>query len=77
VKKKGYSTDNINIEIEIDDEIKTLKSIEIKEIDVDVFKPLAIRDKMKMSWFVDALARKIMAVLSDPLFQEGQKKEGR
>jgi len=63
--RKKYYTDSIGIEFEIDDETKTLKLIEVKEIDVDVFPPLAVDDKIKMSWLVDALAGKIMATLSD------------
>jgi hypothetical protein len=69
MRKKFYN-DSIGIEIEIDEENKTLKSIEIKEVDTDVFPPLAVDDKVKMSWFVDMITRAIQSILSDRRWQQ-------
>jgi len=68
--KKKYYTDSIGIEIEIDEKTRALKRIDITEIDTEVFPPLAVDDKTKMSWLVDAIARQVMALLSDPRMQE-------
>ena len=70
MKKKSY-TDSIGVEIEINDENGALRLIEIKEIDQDVFPPLAIDDKTKMAWLVDALCAAIKNILADQRLHSG------
>ena len=76
--KKIFRTDGIGIEIELDEEKKTLKQIIIKEIDIEVFPELDIFDKMKMSWFVNDLAGKVMTALADQgVWANGPPNKGR
>ena len=64
--KREFKTSDISMEFEIEEGSLVAN---VKILDQDVFRPLAIEDKTKMSWFVHSLSNTIMALFSDQKYK--------
>lgn len=69
--KKRFITDGFGIEVEIDDNSKMIKNINISEIDAEIFPPLDIEDKMKMMRLSEAVWARLREILLASAFVKG------